>query len=185
MIPALGRLAEWSNAPHLKCGRGEILSEVRILHLPLRMGKEKDLYQISLKLFLKRNDGKILALKAVDDGSYAGFYDLPGGRIDTDELETSFPEIIRREVAEEIGAVEFRLQEKPVAVGRHRIPAALTGSGKDIHVLYLFFEASYTGGEVRVSEEHTGYEWLDLAVIDPSEYFTSGILEGVQMYLGK
>ncbi len=29
-----GELAERSNAPHLKCGRGEILSEVRILHSP-------------------------------------------------------------------------------------------------------------------------------------------------------
>ena len=30
-----GRLAEWSNAPHLKCGMPETASEVRILHLPL------------------------------------------------------------------------------------------------------------------------------------------------------
>ena len=29
-----GRLAERTNAPHLKCGREAILSEVRILHLP-------------------------------------------------------------------------------------------------------------------------------------------------------
>ena len=35
-----GRLAEWSNAPHLKCGFPETGSEVRILHLPqnFRMG---------------------------------------------------------------------------------------------------------------------------------------------------
>ena len=185
MIPALGRLAERSNAPHLKCGRGAILSEVRILHLPPRMGKEKDLYQISLKLFLKRNDGKILALKAVDDGSYAGFYDLPGGRIDMDEFGKDFSEIIAREVAEEIGNVEFQLRQKPVAAGRHLIPASMTGSGKDVHVLYLFFEAKYLSGELKISSEHAGYQWLDLAVIDPSEYFTSGILEGVRMYLGK
>ena len=30
-----GGLAEWSNAPHLKCGWGEIPSEVRILYPPL------------------------------------------------------------------------------------------------------------------------------------------------------
>ena len=29
-----GRLAEWTNAPHLKCGKLATASEVRILHLP-------------------------------------------------------------------------------------------------------------------------------------------------------
>jgi hypothetical protein len=29
-----GSVAEWTNAPHLKCGRSEMASEVRILPLP-------------------------------------------------------------------------------------------------------------------------------------------------------
>ena len=33
-----GGLAEWSNAPHSKCGWGEIPSEVRILHPPQIFG---------------------------------------------------------------------------------------------------------------------------------------------------
>lgn len=33
MLPR-GGLAEWSNAPHLKCGWGEIPSQVRILYPP-------------------------------------------------------------------------------------------------------------------------------------------------------
>jgi 8-oxo-dGTP pyrophosphatase MutT (NUDIX family) len=149
------------------------------------MKKEKDFYQVSLKLLLKNSEGKILALKAVHNGSYAGFYDLPGGRIDTDEFKTDFSNIIAREVVEEIGNVEFQIQQNPVAVGRHLIPASMTSSGKDIHVLYLFFEAHYGGGELKISSEHAGYQWLDLAKIDPAEYFTSGILEGIRMYIGK
>ncbi len=149
------------------------------------MKKEKDFYQVSLKLLLKNSEGKILALKAVDDGSYAGFYDLPGGRIDADEFKADFSDIIAREVAEEIGDVEFRLRQKPVAAGRHLIPASMTGSGKDTHVLYLFFEAQYGGGELKISSEHAGYQWLDLAKIEPTEYFKSGILEGIWMYMGK
>lgn len=149
------------------------------------MKKEKDFYQISLKLLLKNNKGEVLALKAVDDGSYAGYYDLPGGRIDTDEFKTDFAEIIIREIAEEIGDIKFQLQKKPAALGRHIIPASITSAGKDIRVLYIFFEALYLDGELKISKEHTGYKWLDLNKIKPTKYFTSGILEGVQMYISE
>lgn len=148
------------------------------------MKKQKDLYQISLKLLLQNDRGEILALKAVDNGSYAGFYDLPGGRIDTDEFETNFSEIIDREVKEELGDIQYRLEQKPVAIGRHRIPAELTTAGKEIHVLYLFYTAEYLAGDFKISDEHTGMHWLNLNQIKLEEYFKSGILEGVRMLLG-
>lgn len=124
----------------------------------------------------------MLALKAAEHGSYAGYYDLPGGRIGTDEFNVSLAEVIKREVAEEIGDVKYQLWQKPVAVGRHLIPAPAAGDAKDTHVLYLFFEAEFLGGEVKTSSEHTGYQWLDLEKIKLSDYFTSGILEGIKMY---
>ena len=145
-------------------------------------GSEKDLYQVSLKLLLTNSKGEILALKAVDQGSFAGYYDLPGGRIGEGEFKLSLAEIIKREAAEEIGDVKFQLWQKPVALGRHLIAASAAGSAKDIHVLYLFFEAELLGGEVKTSEEYTGYQWLDLDKIKLSDYFTSGILEGIQTY---
>ncbi|MBU4511826.1 NUDIX domain-containing protein [Patescibacteria group bacterium] len=148
------------------------------------MKKVRDFYQISLKLILKNKEGKILALKADDGGSYAGFYDFPGGRIDTDEFETPFSEIIKREAEEEIGEVEFKLKLQPVAIGRHLIPAHLASAGKEIRVLYVFFEAEYVSGEVKISPEHTGYDWFDLSKENPEKLFISGILQGVRMYLG-
>jgi len=148
------------------------------------MPKEKDFYQISLKVFLKNKEGKILALKAVDKGSFAGFYDLPGGRIDTDEFTTPYTEILKREIAEELGdGVEVNINPSPVAIGRHLIPAHLTRAARDLRVLYVFFEATLVDGEIQVSDEHQGQEWLDFSAINPKEYFTSGILEGVEMYL--
>ena len=148
------------------------------------MIKEIDSYQISLKLLLKNSDGEILALKA-GRGSIEGYYDFPGGRIDTDEFKTDFANIIAREISEEIGEVKYELNPKPVAVGRHAIPAAMTTRGKDIRILYLFFEAKYLSGEIKISEEHTAIEWVDLNKIDVAKYFTSGFLSGVKMYLGK
>jgi len=149
------------------------------------MAKEKDFYQVSLKLLLKNKMGEILALKAADNGSYAGYYDLPGGRIDTDEFSKDLSEIIKREIFEEIGDIKFHLQSKPVAVGRHLLPAVMAGMDKDVHILYLFFEAEYLDGEMKISDEHSGLKWLDLTVVELSQYFTSGMLEGVKMYSGR
>ena len=145
----------------------------------------KDFYQVSLKIILKNKQGGVLLLKAVDNGSYAGYYDLPGGRINTDEFRTTLPKIIEREIIEEIGKIKYKLNEKSAALGRHLIPGKYLRDKKDIHCFYVFFEAGYIKGEIKVSPEHTGYKWVDLEKIKLADYFKSGILEGLKMYMGR
>lgn len=148
------------------------------------MKKEKDFYQISLKGIIKNKNNEILYVKAVDTGTFAGYYDLPGGRIDTDEFKTPFEKILSREIIEEVGKIKFKIKNKPVAIGRHLIPKEFTAKKeKDIHVLYLFFEVLYLGGKISTSFEHTGFEWLKLSKDKLSKYFKSGILEGMRTYL--
>ncbi len=117
---------------------------------------QRDFYQVSLKVFLKNQSGEVLILKARSDGSMAGFYDLPGGRIDEDEFIMPFAEIIAREIKEEIGGgIKIKINPRPVAVGRHLVPAHLTKSKeKDLHILGLFFEAEYLSGNIGISTEH-------------------------------
>ena len=146
------------------------------------MKKERDSYHVSLKLVLKNNKNEILGLKAVSWGSLANFYDLPGGRIDTDEFNTPFAEVIKREASEEIGNVDFHLHLKPIAIGRHLIPASMASEKREIHILYVFFEADYISGDIKISDEHTGYQWINIKENDPKKYFTSGILEGILAY---
>lgn len=149
------------------------------------MKKEKDLYQISLKAIIKNNKGEILFLKAIPEGSYAGCYDLPGGRINTDEFTTPYLDILKREIAEEIGSVKLTIHAKPVALGRHCVPASLSRKRKEIHVLYLFFEAKYISGKITISSEHTNFKWIDISKEKPKKFLISGILEGIQMYISK
>lgn len=47
----------------------------------------------------------------------------------------------------------------------------------------VFFRAKYLGGEVRISEEHAAYAWLDLNAAPLEKFFTAGWLEGIQSYL--
>ncbi|MFA6391308.1 MAG: NUDIX domain-containing protein [Patescibacteria group bacterium] len=144
---------------------------------------KRDYYHISLKLILKNEKDEVLVLGSDPKGSLLGKYDLPGGRIDESEFSTPYEQIIRREVSEEVGNIELSLNQKPVAIGRHLIPKKLTSENKDIHIMYIFFEAKMISGNIQISSEHNGYKWVKLGENDPADYFTSGILEGINMYL--
>lgn len=144
----------------------------------------KDFYQISQKLILKNKAGEVLLLKALDNhGTYAGFYDLPGGRINVDEFTIPLTDVLEREVREEIGNIQYKLNSKPVAVARHLIPAHISALKRDVHNLYLLYKAEYVSGDIVLSHEHTGYKWVDLTKEDPAKYLKSGNLEGIRMYL--
>lgn len=149
------------------------------------MAKEHDYYQLSLKVIIKNDKDEILALGCPPYGSFAGFYDFPGGRVDVDEFSTPLTDIIKREIKEEIGDIEYELNSTPVSVGRHLLEARFSGLSKDIHVLYLFFEATYISGDIRISHEHSGYQWFDIGKNEPAKLFKSGNLEGIKMYLSK
>lgn len=146
------------------------------------MKRAIDKYQVSLKVVFRDGD-KMLAL-AKDKGSFAGLYDFPGGRVDVVEFETDFMEILAREISEEIGDVEYELERRPVGMGRHRIAA--DGEAPEIHVLYVLHEAQWKSGTVKISEEHSGYKWLDVEEVRkaPERFFKSGNLEAVKTYLG-
>lgn len=146
------------------------------------MKHEPDWYNISLKVFLKNDKGEILALKAVANSTLAGFYDFPGGRINDDEFETDYETLIKRELEEEVGPdVLYKLSLKPVSFGRHHYFSKR--QNKDIRTLWLFFEAEYLGGNIKISAEHTGLAWLDFSKIKLEDYFVTGPLEAVQRYL--
>lgn len=135
---------------------------------------------------MKNKDGEVLILKADSNGTFAGFYDLPGGRIDEDEFSMPLLEILKREIVEETGIEDVTIEKVPVAVGRHCISAKkFPKLEKDIHVLYVFYEAHIDSGKIEISGEHEGFEWVDLENIELESYFTSGILEGVKMYMEK
>lgn len=147
------------------------------------MSADHDFYQISLKILLKNQKGEILALNGLPNGVYANLYDFPGGRIRKKEFSTPIIPILRRELKEEVGNIKYKLSPKPVALGRHLLPTKFSKLKKDIHVLYLFFEARYIGGKIKIGKEHSGYKWIDFKKHGPKKIVSSGNLEGIKMYL--
>lgn len=141
-----------------------------------------DSYQISLKALLRNDHGQILALKAQSGETFEGFYDLPGGRIDVTEFTVPYTDILEREIKEEAGPISFIVHPRPVAIGRHLITAKPGLREEVIHIMYVFFEADYNGGDITISDEHADYKWLDIEEIELEKFFTSGILDGIRMY---
>lgn len=137
-----------------------------------------DLYQVSVKAIIRREDGRVLGLNGRVGGSFEGFYDIPGGRIEESEFTIPLHDIIQREVAEELGPdIRFRVSDGPVAVGRHQ-------NKQGQHVLYVFFEGVIDTADValEVSHEHEGWAWLDVSTVPLEKLFVSGILEGMKQW---
>lgn len=147
------------------------------------METEKDFYQVFLKVILENNKGEALILKSVDNGRFAGFYDLPGGRINVDEFDVPFEEIIRREIQEELGDIEFKVNLTPIAITRDGPPALQDASERGKRLLYIIFRGEYLGGDVQISSEHTDFRWVNLNQENLEKIFTPELLQGVLMYL--
>lgn len=136
--------------------------------------------QISLKALLRNRKGESLILGCIPTGSMPGYYDFPGGRISPYEVGTPFEKILARETREELGGrVRFKLSAKPAAVGKH----SYSKNGKIRKVLWILFEAQYSGGVIELSHEHISYQWKKITKQNASKLFTKGALDTIDNYL--
>ncbi len=131
--------------------------------------KEDALFCVGQKAFIEK-DGKVLVLSDPKEG-----LDFPGGKIQEGEAKVgdrkSLEMALKREVVEETGlTVEVG---DPFIVWYNEFSKNHRNYGK---VVYLVgFKCKYKSGEVRLSNEHDKFEWVDKndfkKVDDGSEYF--------------
>ena len=115
-------------------------------------------YQVGSKMLL-RKDGKILFLKCDDEK-----WDLPGGRIDAIEHLVRLEDILAREIREELGPeVRYRVVKPAVHFRRYYRKI-------DKHIFLVAFEAEHESGDIALSHEHIGHEW-----IDPADFQLKGV----------
>jgi len=125
------------------------------------MSKEEAIFNVGQKAFIKKDD-KVLVLWN------AHGLDFPGGRIKENEIADkvgeSLVESLKREVAEEV-ALEIEVGE-PFATWFYKTKKA---------VFLVGYECKYVSGQVKLSDEHYKYEWVDKSnyktVNDNSDYF--------------
>jgi len=107
-------------------------------------------YHVGLKVLLKRGN-KILFLT---DAAMQKL-DLPGGRIDNVEHEVPLPKIIAREVREELGkTIRYKLGLPLFQYRRHV-------ASRNLHVFITVYDAIFLSGMIKLSFEHSDYQWVD------------------------
>ncbi len=99
------------------------------------------LFEVGQKAFIDK-DGEVLVVYFPN-----GWLDLPGGRID--EGETDIVAALKREVREETTL--------EIDVGA---PFA-TWLGRGAKVFLVGYRCKYVSGEVRLSDEHSAYQWVN------------------------
>lgn len=113
------------------------------------------LQRVAAKALLVNDEGKVLILREANtyaEGTNIGRYGLPGGRIDPGE---KFFDGLRREVSEECGLTCEPI--KPLLVGEW-FPII---KGVPNHITAIFFACKATSTDVRLSEEHDEFRWID------------------------
>ena len=81
------------------------------------------------------------------------YWDFPKGNIESGEAEE---ETVKREVKEETGIADIRF----VPDFREKISYFYRRGGDTIFKEVIFYLAETGESEVRLSDEHTGYEWV-------------------------
>ncbi|HSX00203.1 MAG TPA: NUDIX domain-containing protein [Patescibacteria group bacterium] len=111
--------------------------------------------RVAAKAVIVNNEGKVLILREAStyqEGTNAGKYHVPGGRLEAGE---SFMDALHRELQEETGLA--------VTVGEaiHVDEWRPTINGVQQQIVGVFMLCSYKGGEVRLSNEHDEYLWMN------------------------
>ena len=140
------------------------------------MENEKDTYFVAVKVFL-RDGNNLLILK-----DNFGDWDLHGGRIKKDEFEKPLEGIIERKMSQELGDNLKYTIGKPVVLMRHQRIEASLGS-PTVRIFAVGYEGKFESGEIKTSERHPEFLWIDVDRFKPEDYFTGGWLKGVQEYL--
>lgn len=131
-------------------------------------------FQIAAKAIVYK-DNKILLLITPK-----GLYDFPGGRMAESEAGLGLPEVLAREVREELGD-SFHFEAGSIAFASNR---SYMMDGREQHILATFYEVSYAGGEVQLSDEHTEYQWVEPASLlsSPDKFVSADEYEQFRQY---
>jgi 8-oxo-dGTP pyrophosphatase MutT (NUDIX family) len=128
-------------------------------------------FKVSLKAIIKNKMDEYLILKASSNRWFKGFWDLPGGRINKDEININFHKLIDREIKEEAGtSVKYKLRLDPVSLSKYKFPNGAC-------TLYILFEAKYISGKIEISEEHSEYQWQKLNKQNVKKLFHGSLKE--------
>jgi len=81
--------------------------------------------------------------------------DFPGGRIEKNEVKLPIEALFKREIIEELGKdVKYKILGPAIQYRRYNRYTKM-------NALITAYEAKYLSGDIKLSSEHSKYEWID------------------------
>ncbi len=125
-------------------------------------------FNVGVKSLIRRSDGAILLLKK--NKAQDAFWEAPGGRIDGHE---TIEQTLQRELAEELPGISD--VEVVRLLTAFRLPDDI---GEDLGLLLIYYIVTATlPKKIKISEEHSDYQWVKSAKDLPVNHGTKQALE--------
>ncbi len=136
---------------------------------------EHGFFQITQKAFIRKGN---LLLVMRDKKSGEG--DLPGGRMNQSEFFEDWIESLKRELEEELGtSMKLNISNDVILVHKHRVNLG------NHPCIILGYDCEYLSGEIKISDEHDFFEWVDIKTFKPETFYSEYMLEAVCKYLSR
>lgn len=127
----------------------------------------KDNYLVAVKLLLRDGD-QLLITHDIFSG-----WDIPGGRIRSDQFETPLEAVLSDKIEVELGAdVRYQLGgiKETFRVEREELRQTV----EKVRIFAVGYEATYLGGDIHLGKNHDKYEWIDLRSVNLKDYAAPG-----------
>ena len=120
--------------------------------------REHQTFHVGFKAFIADGE-KLLILQDSE-----GLWELPGGRVEKQEIFKPLEEILARETAEELGK-QFQYETGSVFHAWIRKPDPLENIApvyrdNDFCIFLVGIRCTYKSGDVTLSPEHAGFRWI-------------------------
>jgi|ETN02SMinimDraft_4_1059925.scaffolds.fasta_scaffold121767_2 ADP-ribose pyrophosphatase YjhB (NUDIX family) len=111
-----------------------------------------DNVKILLKPIIKKGNKFLILKRSADDKNRPNCWDFPGGNL---EFGENAMEALKREIKEESNLSVKNI--KPLQVISEK------DKKKNLFWVRIGYTSEYSGGEVKISEEHNDYKWVTKA----------------------
>jgi aminoglycoside 6'-N-acetyltransferase len=112
-------------------------------------------FQVSLKAWILDQDRVLFVRERA-----TGYWEIPGGRIDVGEEHTPQPDVLARELREELGSENCITIGAPIVTWVRQRP--------EDFVFVVGYLCRYGGGQLQLADEHDTLAWFDVSGLPPS-----------------
>ena len=107
-----------------------------------------------------RKEGKDILYLLLHYHFKTDYWDFPKGNIESDETEE---ETVKREIEEETGINDVKF----IDGFKEKVSYFYRRDGNTVFKEVIFYLVETKEKDVKISEEHTGYEWVDFETAKP------------------